>query len=300
MEWDDEDLARQVDDALTGGGCDHPAATLQLDEFGLRCGTCGTGWAAATPDDLLGVMLDVQRVTHERVEARLARLEDTLARRLGVVACAGCGQFLTRIEGVRLAVSVRACPEHVAAVVWQDPDPYLHATVAWVLDSGLSADPDLGARACFEHLLANVPAVRDLLGAAAELRDDPVRLPVRVAARLGVPADVSYSQVVAATAALFDVAAPGTRTGAAQLLGVVAAAATERRQSTAGGEDSDARWARLASQAWLPNPTAREVAFCDLYREVLDPDEPADRGFVDDALAVLTQRGAELLLTPRR
>ena len=295
MDWDD-DLARQVEGALLGS-CTHPLAALDVTGDGFVCRSCGGSWGddiAGGLTEVLHVLLGSLRREQDQTNARLQRLEETLGRRLGAVACPGCGVFLTRNEGVRLGAGVRSCIQHVVHAVWEHPEHHLGAIVEWVHDSGVRRSRRFAERCVFETLLAGVPALRELLGEDAEPHEDRFKLPPDMVERLGITRTARLDEIAAAAAVLFDVAIPRTSSGAAQLLAVVSAASSNRGDVQA--DDPDARWARIASQAWMPNPASRAVAFADLYRDVLDG-ERFDPGFVDDALAVLTQRGAELLLT---
>ena len=53
VEWDDDELARQVEEALTGGGCAHPLDAVHIGNRGVSCDRCGGVWGAGSDGQLL-------------------------------------------------------------------------------------------------------------------------------------------------------------------------------------------------------------------------------------------------------
>lgn len=293
--WDEE-LARSIEDALAGSGsprgrCHHPFAALTLADGNLACRLCSTNWPLDHPVavfDVLGRLLETAQSEIEMLNGRVTNLEDALMRTGSLRPCPVCGRFLRERDGVTLAKDERCCPPHLAVVLWRTDGRYRRGVQAWMERTHILESDNLLDRWVYEQAIAT--------DAHLKIDDDTfpmLELPGGIAERLVVPTYCRYQELVDAVAALLDVAAPRTRTGAAQLLGIAACAA---HSGSVGDGGTERRWAEVASQAWLPDPASRVTAFADLYRDSLEVDSSVDAGFADDALGVLTQRAAELLL----
>lgn len=280
-------------------GCVHFWENLTLtDEYdSLLCTKCGKVWTVYD-DQARDALLTVWESTRMAL-ARVTRRQDNMAALVGALidsaSCRWCETW-TDVDDLISLGDVRACPEHVGAVLdMTRPAEADEVTDArqWAESLFDTGTGDMYALWLVDKLLVDCPGIQSGELNSRRISRAPVITSARWNSALGLETVTRVHEIVRSVAGFLNVAVPGSHAGRNLLLGILARA--ERTWSAA--TPTSAEEIEYALQVIVPvNGRDRATAVLDLLRHEMPDDASINGNMVDDMLDAFLQSTAEDIL----